>query len=136
MGYQIYKVGNRWGGYGVPAICEYPECNREIDRGISFACGGEPFSEHGCDRYFCSEHRQCVYFNPVTGKKCRHKRDCNCDEVELCERCANGKMPFPYKPEVEEWIKHLLTDKSWGEWRIDNPDEVKYYKQELTKKGK
>ena len=124
MGYQIYKVGNRWGGYGVPAICEHPDCKKEIDRGVSFACGGEPFSEHGCDRYFCEKHFDWVYFKE-DGSRCRHRKDCECEMAQLCERCEKGKNPFPYKPEHPRWIKHLLTDKSWAEWRKENPDEVK-----------
>jgi len=36
MGYQIYQVGKRWGGYGVPAVCEHPDCDKEIDRGGVF----------------------------------------------------------------------------------------------------
>lgn len=124
MGYQIYKVGKRWGGYGVPAICEYPDCNEEIDRGISYACGGEPFSELGCDRYFCSKHKNYEYWDSKNGRWCRHKNDCDCECVEVCERCRANKPPFPYKPETSEWIKHLLTDESWAEWRKKNPEEV------------
>ena len=30
-------------GYGVPAICDDPECTEEIDRGLSYVCGGEPY---------------------------------------------------------------------------------------------
>lgn len=56
MDYQVYKVGHRYGGYGVPSYCEHPDCNAEIDRGMAHACGGEPFSEVGCDRYFCGKH--------------------------------------------------------------------------------
>ncbi len=127
MGSAVYQVGHRFGGYGVPTICEHPDCNKKIDRGISFACGGEPFSEHGCDRYFCDKHFEYIYFG--TNGRCRHKKDCDCDPIQLCERCAKNKPPFPYKPEHPTWIKHLLTDKSWEEWRKANPKEVK----ELTK---
>ena len=121
MGYQIYKVGQRWGGYGVPAICEHPSCNKEIDRGVSFACGGEPFSEYGCDRYFCDKHRYYSYprFN---------EDGVTIDEdfcVALCEKCKNGEEPFDYKQEHKDWVKHLLTDKSWAEWRKNNQEEVK-----------
>lgn len=124
MGYQVYRVGKRWGGYGVSAICEYPNCNEEIDRGISFACGGEPFSEHGCDRYFCSKHLHYTYFNPETGKKCRHKNDCECETINVCERCMDNKPQFPYKPETKEWAEHVSTDESWEEWRKNNPEEA------------
>jgi hypothetical protein len=128
MGYAIYNVGDRFGGYGVPTICEYPGCNKKIDRGISFACGGEPFSEKGCDRYFCEEHRHWVYFDK-NGEKCQHEEDCDCEGVQLCERCRDGKEPFPYKPKTKEWIRHVLKDKSWEEWRQNNPEKVKEYKK-------
>ncbi len=123
MGYQVYKVGDRWGGYGVPAICEHPKCNEEIDRGMSFACGGEPFSEHGCDRYFCSKHLDYTLFKE-DGSRCRHRNDCDCDMVQLCARCAKNKAPFKYKPEHPTWIKHLMTHPSWKQWRKENPEEV------------
>ncbi len=29
-------------GYGVPAYCDHPGCMAEIDRGLSYVCGGEP----------------------------------------------------------------------------------------------
>lgn len=115
MGYQVYKVGERWAGYGVPAVCEYPTCNEEIDRGMAYACGDEPFSEVGCDRYFCEKHLEYHCFNTGNGY-----REC----VGVCGRCAKRKQPFPYKPERPEWIKHLLKDKSWAEWRKENPAEV------------
>lgn len=124
MGYQVYKVGKRWGGYGVPTICEHPDCNEEIDRGVSHACGGEPFSELGCDRYFCGKHKNYEYWDPAAGRWCRHRNDCECDLVEVCERCRKNKSPFPYKPEHPDWVKHLLKDPSWGEWRKKNPAEV------------
>ena len=133
MGYAVYKVGPRWGGYGVPAYCEHPDCNEEIDRGMSFACGGEPFSEVGCDRYFCSKHREMVGFKcDGSDELCDHEDDCECEFKEVCENCAyrgdgepRYKMPFPYKPEHPDWVAHLLTDESWSDWRKENPGEVK-----------
>ena len=129
MGYQIYKVGPRWGGYGVPAICEHPECNEEIDRGVSFACGGEPFSEEGCDKYFCSKHLYYTYIDKCEddeekGKKCEHEEDCECIMIQVCQRCKDGEESFDYKPETKEWVDYLLTHESWEEWRKNNPDEV------------
>lgn len=115
MGYQVYKVGHRWGGYGVPAICEHPNCNKEIDRGVSYACGGEPFSQRGCDMYFCEEH---LFYKKVNEDGERVFKP-------LCERCCDRRKSFPYKPETKEWIDHILTDESWEEWRKNNPDEVK-----------
>jgi hypothetical protein len=132
MGYQIYMVGRRWGGYGVPTFCEHPGCNEEIDRGMSFACGGEPFSELGCDRYFCSNHLYTTGFRrDGSDKRCDHERKCKCDFVDVCERCRDGKESFPYKPEHPDWVKHLLKHPSWRDWREENPEEVK--KLEATK---
>lgn len=121
MGYGVYKNGGRFAGYGVLAICEHPDCNEEIDRGYSHACGGEPFSEHGCDRYFCSKHLTMHWFN-VGGSR---------EYVDVCERCDKRKPPFPRKPEHKDWLKHLLTDTSWAEWRKQNPEEVKKIKEQL-----
>jgi len=134
MGYQVYRVGPRFGGYGVPAICEHPDCKSEIDRGVSFACGGEPFSEHGCDRYFCDKHLNYEYWNYKTGNWCRHKNDCECEMVKVCERCRKNKESFPYKPETKEWMKFQLKDPSWKEWREEMPDTVEEYKKILNKK--
>lgn len=123
MGYQVYSLGNRFAGYGVPSYCEHPDCNEEIDRGMAFACGGEPNSEYGCDRYFCAKHRAFQCFD-VDGEICEHENDCECVCVEVCERCFNAEEPFPYKPEHPKWVKHLLTDDSWDQWRKDNPEVV------------
>lgn len=44
-------------GYGVEATCDHPECDAKIDRGLSYACGGEHGDlEYSCEKYFCSEH--------------------------------------------------------------------------------
>lgn len=95
-------------GYGVPAFCDHPDCNAEIDRGLSHVCGGEPYGgEHGCGLYFCGEHLN--HYNEVT----------------VCERCGmNHTEPFKPKPEHPDWIKHKLTDESWHQWRDENPEEM------------
>lgn len=54
-------------GYAFEATCDHPECNAEIDRGLSYACGGmhgEVAVSNGqggdfyptCEKYFCPEH--------------------------------------------------------------------------------
>lgn len=124
MGYGVYKVGKRWGGYAVPAYCEHPACNEEVDRGMGCACGEEPFSEVGCDRYFCGEH--LMGFSVKEGdEKCAHENDCDCTLVRVCDRCGAGEEPFPYKPEHPKWVYHLLHHKSWKTWRDGHPLEVK-----------
>ena len=104
-------------GYGVPAVCDHPDCNNEIDRGLSYVCGGEPYGgDHGCGLFFCDEH---MYLNTHDG------------EPQMCERCCDGEKPFTPKPDVQEWVLWKLTDDSWAQWREDNPDEVEKLKQSL-----
>lgn len=99
-------------GYGVPAVCDHPDCNAEIDRGLSFVCGGEPYGgEHGCGLFFCSKHRQGREFE-----------DGCC--VEVCERCVVDGEWFDAKPDTQEWIRWKLEHESWLPWRGENPEEV------------
>jgi len=36
-------------GYGVPSICDHPDCNKEINRGMNYVCGGQAYGgEDGC----------------------------------------------------------------------------------------
>ena len=44
-------------GYAFEAICDHPDCTEEINRGLSYACGGM----HGagnwyCENYYCDDH--------------------------------------------------------------------------------
>lgn len=44
-------------GYSHSATCDHPVCNAEIDRGLSYACGGmHGETEYGCEGYFCTQH--------------------------------------------------------------------------------
>lgn len=102
---------NRDIGYGVPAKCDHPSCNKSIDRGLSYVCGGEPYGgEDGCGLYFCSNHLALG----VEGKT-----------RQVCECCENGRAPFDAKPDIKRWTKHKLTDPSWQQWRDENPNAVK-----------
>lgn len=55
MGWSIGFDSN-WGqdiGYGVPSTCDHPDCDAEINRGLSYVCGGEPYGgDEGCGLYF------------------------------------------------------------------------------------
>lgn len=87
-------------GYGVPAFCDHPKCSKEIDRGLSYVCGGGPYGENprdgrrnGCGLYFCEEH----------------------GGGWLCTRCLSYKPPYKHpKPDHPDWIRHKLTDPSWA----------------------
>jgi len=99
-------------GYGVPAFCDHPGCGKEIDRGLAYVCGGDPYGgEHGCGLYFCAEHREVRTFG-------RGKSE---ETVEVCRRCRWGKESFAATPDHPRWIAHKLTDPSWKEWRDENP---------------
>jgi hypothetical protein len=112
MGYGCYQVkGNRDAGYHVPSACDQPECTEEIDRGLSYVCGGEPGGEHGCGLYFCGSH--LGYTELEDGKT-----------VQLCDRCADGLEPYDPKPDPLEWVGWKLEHESWRLWREDHPKEV------------
>lgn len=102
-------------GYGVPAFCDHPGCGKEIDRGLAYVCGGEPYGgDKGCGLYFCGMH--LFGYQP-----------------QRCDRCGN--RPRKRKPHCATfdhplWIRHKLTHESWQTWRDANPDKVK----ELTDK--
>ena len=72
-------------GYGVEAVCDHPKCNKKIDRGLSYVCGGQPYGgEHGCGLYFCSEH---LSYRDVRGV----------GFVQNCPRCLAYKSPYKIK---------------------------------------
>ena len=115
MGWSIgYDVNwERDIGYGVPAVCDHPNCKKKIDRGLSYVCGGEPYGEpDGCGLFFCSKH---LYFSD---KK----------ENQVCERCLRNKEPFEPKKDIKEWVDYKLTDKSWAKWRKENRELVERMK--------
>lgn len=90
-------------GYAVPAICDHPGCNAEIDRGLSYVCGNAPYGGDCCGLYFCGTHL-------------------NWDSK--CVKCAADEDPFPAKPDVLEWVTWKLIDESWKQWRDENQEEV------------
>jgi len=54
-------------GYAIEATCDHPGCNEQIDRGLSYACGGmhgiydNHGREEGCEGYFCTKHMSCAW---------------------------------------------------------------------------
>lgn len=46
-------------GYVHAGVCDHPECEKEITRGLAHACGGmHGKTEFGCEKYFCEDHLQ------------------------------------------------------------------------------
>lgn len=112
MSWALGKRDGRWIGYGVPAECDHPDCHESIDRGMAYCCGDYPSHENydrGCGLYFCENHLWISL---------------NDDDPQMCERCCDEEAPFDPKPDVAEWVQHLLTDKSWEAWRADHPELV------------
>lgn len=102
MGYQVYEHQGRDCGYGVPAECDHPDCRTEIDRGVSYLCGGEPGGgEHGCGLFFCNDHLN--FASPLAPL--------------LCDRCITNEAPCQPKPDLPKWVYFKMTDPSWAEWR-------------------
>ncbi len=93
-------------GYGVPAYCDYPGCNEEINRGLPYVCCDTQMygGENGCGRYYCAQHELLHWEDDEP--TCGHPDD---DYVS---------------PEHPDWIHHKLTDESWQRWRDENPSEV------------
>lgn len=101
-------------GYGVPCLCDHPGCNKEIDRGLSYVCGGDvEGGEHGCGLFFCGDH---LWYRRPRGEK----RD-----FQNCKRCLTYKPPYTPKPDVQEWLDWKETDESWAEWRKERDEKNK-----------
>lgn len=119
MGYAVYEQTvagvTRWAGYGVPAECDWPTCDVEIDRGLGYQCedhgsfdsDDEYVEREGCELTFCGEHRHDT------------------------EQHA-GITP---KAESSEWLEHVLTDDSWAQWRAENPDQAARYTEAVKSDG-
>lgn len=111
MGYQVYEdraardLGvERWAGYGVPAICDHPDCAEVVNRGLGYRCGED---ESGCGLSFCSSHLFIGGVGP-----------------QMCGRCCDEDPPFTPKPDTADWEGWILTDDSWAQWRAEHPDRV------------
>lgn len=110
-------------GYGVPATCDHPDCDADIDRGLAYVCGNDIYGgEHGCGLFLCDAH--LGFWVDERG---------NIVGPQRCDRCLDGAEPFTPKPDVPKWINWKLTDESWGPWRDQNPEEVKRMKAQAER---
>lgn len=75
MGWEVgVNAEGREIGYAVGALCDLPECEKRIDRGLAFVCGGEhDGGEHGCGGYFCYEHLYMTKYGQLC-KNCADRR--------------------------------------------------------------
>ncbi|MRG98823.1 hypothetical protein GIY21_00790 [Xanthomonas sontii] len=81
-------------GYGVPAYCDHPGCDAEIDRGLGHICE-DP--QCACGKFYCAQHRYDTT---------AHNHDA------------------PPSREHPLWIEHVLTHSSWQKCRDQNPAKV------------
>lgn len=65
-------------GYAHQATCDHTGCEKRIDRGLSYACGGMHGEDNSCEGYFCPEH---------LGSYWRSDEEEEMSE-QLCERCG------------------------------------------------
>ena len=91
-------------GYGFVAACDHPGCEKAIDRGLAYACGGMHGSPPGCEEYFCYEHLCYSVVDDEEGFFCfacgliedeeEEEADMNCNDNMECIDCAE----FPQDP--------------------------------------
>lgn len=131
MGWSIgndHKHGDRDIGYGVPAVCDHPDCNEKIDRSLAYVCGNEPHGgDHGCGLYFCTKHHQGAIYAEDDPDE-----EGDCVAQSLCERCTAGQDEFKPKLDTQEWIDWKMTDDSWAEWRALHPEFVVLHSKPIT----
>lgn len=111
-------------GYGVPGICDYPDCGARIWRGLDAVCGSQPYGgSRGCGLHFCDLH---VGYGLIDAE--------DDDDVtpQMCARCLAGEAPYEPTPDLPEWMSFKLADESWGRWREENPGEVEAIEKALA----
>ena len=100
-------------GYGVPAKCDHPDCDANIDRGLAYACGGGVTEDvPNCGLFFCERHLSYTEADDESGER----------QGFVCERCLHDEPPFDASPDTDEWVQHVLTDESWAQFRAENPE--------------
>ena len=82
-------------GYAVEATCDAENCNRRIDRGLSYVCGSMHGGwTHGCGRYFCASHLLSGF-------------DAGDHFEQLCAECAEAYFKAnPPDPPAEPGCPH------------------------------
>lgn len=97
---------NRDVGFDVPGVCDHPDCNNAINRGMDHVCGSEPYGgDSNCGLYFCKDHLEMK--KPILGE----------EPVATCAQCAAGKTPYKPSNDTEEWIHYKQTSNYWAGWR-------------------
>jgi hypothetical protein len=79
-------------GYAHEATCDWPGCDEQIDRGLSYVCGDMHLSGESCNGYFCAEHRT-FSIRALRGQRCHL---CYAWDllVHWCDQCE-GECRWP-----------------------------------------
>ena len=85
-------------GYAFEAKCDHPGCDKDIDRGLDFACGGmHGEDEYSCEKYYCWDHRDFIAIDCISGVTGAHvcsecKKLWEEQHLPECKECrlANG----------------------------------------------
>lgn len=129
MGYSIgqskFEGNYRFIGYSVEAYCDQDGCNNVINRGMDYQCGD-------CQGYFCYD---CL--------STHGKVEIELDEEwkhEFGEASSGCTHNGVWKDHHPDFLRHLLTDESWANWRIRNQhselkDMLKQFKGHLLSSG-
>jgi hypothetical protein len=117
MGWSYGEVNGKPVGYSVPDVCNHPECDVAIDRGLSYACGDMPGSGQGCDGFFCSKHMEWTGLDAPRQLCMACKKELRASVLVELPACDCGSLdcdPWGHEPGCPEY-KPLLqpTDKSW-----------------------
>ncbi len=85
-------------GDSVPAKCDLDGCEVDIDRGLAYVCGGDPYGgEHGCGEFFCLPHLAWYSYWTEEGQ------DEECLSPQMCATCG------------ADWEKRGLTEEEYYE---------------------
>lgn len=128
----------RYIGYGVTSICDHPECNTVIDRGMGYACCDGLAHNGKCEGYFCLAHLENYLYFDELGDLNENELDAlGLDVDDLPEeedspiyKCNHG---IHEGKESVEWLSFILNDDSWAKWREINPLYVTHYEDLIAK---
>lgn len=111
-------------GYAHEATCDESGCEKKIDRGLSFACGGMHGDGPGCEGYFCAEH---LYYPNITDEfredqgvlgavcgRCSDELEQAEREDHPCSRCG--------EPETLGFLQTQGSAQLRQEWRCEECD--------------
>lgn len=91
-------------GYCYSGECTKPDCEKVINHGLSYVCGGmHGGGEWGCGRYFCADHLHSLWFeNQALDDYMTGGTEYDCHDRQVCSFCYNEM--------VDALIENLRSD--------------------------